>query len=70
MSFASASIVTVQVLGSSGVPQAGDTFQVMESSAASEIAINRQRLDREKQMRIRERGVKLGDLTAGDFVFA
>jgi len=54
----------VQVLGSSGVPQAGDTFQVMDASTASEIATNRQRLDREKQMRIRERGVKLGDFGA------
>ncbi|MBM4182850.1 MAG: translation initiation factor IF-2 [Gemmatimonadetes bacterium] len=54
----------VQVLGSSGVPQAGDTFQVMDAAAASEIAMNRQRLDREKQMRIRERGVKLGDFGA------
>jgi translation initiation factor IF-2 len=54
----------VQVLGSSGVPQAGDTFQVMDSHAAGEIAVNRQRLDREKQMRIRERGVKLGDFGA------
>jgi translation initiation factor IF-2 len=54
----------VQVLGSSGVPQAGDTFQAMEASAAAEIAANRQRLDREKQMRIRERGVKLGDFGA------
>jgi len=54
----------VQVLGASGVPQAGDTFQVMDASAASEIATNRQRLDREKQMRIRERGVKLGDFGA------
>jgi translation initiation factor IF-2 len=54
----------VQVLGASGVPQAGDSFQVMDASTASEIATNRQRLDREKQMRIRERGVKLGDFGA------
>jgi translation initiation factor IF-2 len=54
----------VQVLGAGGVPQAGDTFQVMDSVAAAEIATNRQRLDREKQLRIRERGVKLGDFGA------
>ena len=54
----------VQVLGASGVPQAGDTFQVMDAVTASEIATNRQRLDREKQLRIRERGVKLGDFGA------
>ncbi len=55
--------VPVQVLGSGGVPQAGDTFQVMDADRAAEIATNRQRLDREKQLRIRERGVKLGDFS-------
>ncbi|MEX2467149.1 MAG: translation initiation factor IF-2, partial [Gemmatimonadota bacterium] len=54
----------VQVLGAGGVPQAGDTFQAMEADAAGEIATTRQRLDREKQLRIRERGVKLGDFGA------
>jgi translation initiation factor IF-2 len=54
----------VQILGASGVPQAGDTFQVLDAVTASEIATNRQRLDREKQLRIRERGVKLGDFGA------
>jgi translation initiation factor IF-2 len=54
----------VQVLGAGGVPQAGDTFQVMAPDQASEIASTRQRLDREKQLRIRERGVKLMDFGA------
>jgi translation initiation factor IF-2 len=54
----------VQVLGASGIPQAGDTFQVMTPEQASEIAANRQRLDREKQLRIRERGIKLGDFSS------
>jgi len=54
----------VQVLGASGVPQAGDTFQAMDAVSAADIATNRQRLDREKQLRIRERGVKLGDFGA------
>ena len=54
----------VQVLGAGGVPQAGDTFQVMDADGAAEIASNRQRLDREKQLRIRDRGVKLGDFGA------
>jgi translation initiation factor IF-2 len=54
----------VQVLGAGGVPQAGDTFQAMDAVTAAEIATNRQRLDREKQLRIRERGVKLGDFGA------
>jgi translation initiation factor IF-2 len=55
--------VPVQVLGSPGVPQAGDTFQVMDADQAADIAQNRQRLDREKQLRIRERGFKLGDFS-------
>jgi translation initiation factor IF-2 len=36
----------------------------MDADSAAEIAGNRQRLDREKQLRIRERGVKLGDFGA------
>ncbi len=55
--------VPVQILGAGGVPQAGDTFQVMEADRAAEIAGNRQRLEREKQLRIKERGVKLGDFS-------
>ena len=54
----------VQVLGAGGVPQAGDTFQVMAAQEAADVANNRQRLDREKQLRIRERGVKLIDFGA------
>ena len=52
----------VQLLGVGGVPQAGDTLAVMEAERAGEIARTRQRLEREKQLRIKERGVKLGDL--------
>ncbi|MED5564504.1 MAG: translation initiation factor IF-2 [Gemmatimonadota bacterium] len=55
--------IPVQVLGTAGVPQAGDTFQAMAATAASEIAQSRMRLDREKQLRIKERGVKLGDFS-------
>ena len=40
----------VQILGAGGVPQAGETFQVMEPVEAAEIAENRQR-----QMCIRDR---------------
>ena len=54
----------VQVLGAGGVPQAGDWFQAMGADKAAEIAGTRQRLDREKQLRIRERGVTLGDFGA------
>ena len=55
--------IPVQILGTAGVPQAGDTFQVMAAATASEIAQSRMRLDREKQLRIKERGVKLGDFS-------
>jgi len=54
----------VQVLGSDGVPQSGDMFQVIDPDRASEIAEKRQRLEREKQLRIRERAVNLGDFGA------
>jgi translation initiation factor IF-2 len=53
----------VQILGSGGVPQAGDTFAVMEADEAAEIAATRQRLEREKQLRVKERGLKLGDFS-------
>jgi len=55
--------IPVQILGTAGVPQAGDTFQVMAAATASEIAQSRMRIDREKQLRIKERGVKLGDFS-------
>ncbi|HEU5210242.1 MAG TPA: translation initiation factor IF-2 [Longimicrobiales bacterium] len=53
----------VQVLGIAGVPQAGDMLVGMEADRASEIANTRQRLDREKQLRIKSRGVKLTDIS-------
>ena len=53
--------IPVQLLGAAGVPQAGDLFQAMDAVQAAEIAGTRQRLDREKQLRIKERGFKLGD---------
>ncbi len=60
----------VQLLGVKGVPQAGDTLQVMEAMRASEIASTRQRLEREKLLRIKDRGIRLGDfsqiLSAGE----
>lgn len=62
--------IPVQILGVAGVPQAGDVLQVMGADKAASIAANRQRLDREKQLRIKQRGIKLGDFTqllaAGD----
>lgn len=55
--------IPVQVLGTSGVPQAGDALLVMEGEKASGIAATRQRLEREKQLRIREKGIRLGDFS-------
>src|SRR2546423_13701990 len=44
--------IPVQVLGFEGVPEAGDTFQVMtDAAAARDIAQKRQRLEREAQHR-------------------
>ena len=55
--------IPVQILGAGGVPQAGDVLMVMSGEQAAEIAQSRQRLEREKQLRIKERGVKLGDFS-------
>lgn len=55
--------VPAQVLGISGVPQAGDTLVVMDADKAANIAQTRQRLEREKQLRIKSRGVKLTDIS-------
>jgi len=55
--------VPVQVLGAGGVPQAGDIFQVMMADQAAETSTTRKRLEREKQMRVKERGMKLGDFS-------
>lgn len=55
--------IPVQVLGAGGVPQAGDALMAMSAEKAAEISQNRQRLEREKQLRIKERGVKLGDFS-------
>ncbi len=52
-----------QVLGISGVPQAGDKLMVMDAVRAQEIVQTRQRLEREKKLRIRDRGVKLTDIS-------
>ena len=53
----------VVVLGITGVPQAGDMLVAMDAVRASEIATTRQRLDREKQLRIKDKGVKLTDIS-------
>ena len=53
----------VQMLGSGGVPQAGDVLQVMDAMKAASVAAQRRRLDREKQLRIRQKGIRLGDFS-------
>jgi translation initiation factor IF-2 len=55
--------IPVVVLGIAGVPQAGDMLVAMDADRASEIATTRQRLEREKQLRIKGRGVKLTDIS-------
>ncbi len=55
--------IPVQIVGTAGVPQAGDVLQVMDHVQAASVAGNRQRLDREKQLRIKERGIRLGDFS-------
>jgi translation initiation factor IF-2 len=55
--------VPAQVLGMPGVPQAGDLLIVMDAIKAAEIAQTRTRLDREKQLRVKGRGVKLTDIS-------
>ena len=52
-----------QMLGADGVPQAGDVLQVMDAVQAAAVAGQRRRLDREKQLRIRQKGIKLGDFS-------
>ncbi|MGQ0562977.1 MAG: translation initiation factor IF-2 [Gemmatimonadota bacterium] len=55
--------IPVQVLGMPGVPQAGDVLLVMDAVKAAEIAQTRHRLEREKQLRVKSRGVKLTDIS-------
>jgi translation initiation factor IF-2 len=55
--------IPAQVLGISGVPGAGDHLVAMDADRASEISNTRQRLEREKQLRIKSRGVKLTDIS-------
>jgi translation initiation factor IF-2 len=55
--------IPVQILGLPGVPAAGDQLLAMDPERAHEIAQTRQRLEREKRMRIKGRGVKLTDIS-------
>ncbi len=52
----------VRVLGLEGVPQAGDSLMVAEAERAKEISGRRQQLEREKDMRRRQKGTRLADV--------
>ncbi|MEJ2337740.1 MAG: translation initiation factor IF-2 [Gemmatimonadales bacterium] len=52
----------VRVLGLEGVPQAGDSLVVAEAERAKEISGRRQQLEREKDMRRRQKGTRLTEL--------
>jgi translation initiation factor IF-2 len=52
----------VRVLGLEGVPQAGDSLMVAEADRTKEISGRRQQLEREKDMRRRQKGTRLTEL--------
>jgi translation initiation factor IF-2 len=56
--------IPVRVLGIEGVPQAGDKLVEMEASRVREIVQRRQQLEREKDIRRRQKGTKLEDIFA------
>ncbi len=54
--------IPVRILGLEGVPQAGDSIVGVEAERAREIAGRRQQLEREKDIRRRQRGARLEEL--------
>ncbi len=56
--------IPVRILGLEGVPQAGDRLVEMEASRVREIVGRRQQLEREKDIRRRQKGARLEDIFA------
>jgi translation initiation factor IF-2 len=54
--------IPVRVLGLEGVPQAGDRLVEMEAARVREIVSRRQQLEREKDIRRRQKGTRLEDI--------
>jgi translation initiation factor IF-2 len=52
----------VRVIGIEGVPQAGDKLVEMEAARVREVVQRRQQLEREKDIRRRQRGTRLEDI--------
>jgi translation initiation factor IF-2 len=54
--------IPVRILGMEGVPQAGDRLVEMEAARVREIVSRRQQLEREKEIRRRQKGTRLEDI--------
>ena len=54
--------IPVRVIGIEGVPQAGDKLVEMEATRVREVVQRRQQLEREKDIRRRQRGTRLEDI--------
>ncbi|MDT8435156.1 MAG: translation initiation factor IF-2 [Gemmatimonadota bacterium] len=54
--------IPVRILGIEGVPQAGDKLVEMDAARVREVVSRRQQLEREKDIRRRQKGTKLEDI--------